>query len=90
MTRDDGKPDIAGAVVRFGEADSKTDPYYGLELQTNAIPGLKPEGEARFLPNLTYNLNGRPLVTGVHAGVRLALPLFGKAAFDDVPDEEIL
>lgn len=90
VTRDDGKPDIAGAVVRFGKADGATDPYYGLELQTNAIPGLKPEGDARFLPDLSYNLNGPPLATGGHAGVRLALPLFGKAAFADVADEEIL
>jgi CxxC motif-containing protein (DUF1111 family) len=90
VTRDDGKPDIAGAVVRFGKADGTTDPFYGLELQTDAVPGLKPEGGARFLPNLKYNLEGPPLGNGVHAGVRLALPLFGKGAFDDVPDEAIL
>jgi CxxC motif-containing protein (DUF1111 family) len=90
VVRDDGKPDIAGAVVRFGTADGTTDSYYGLELQTNAIPGLKPEGSARFLPHLSYNLNGPPLGEGVHAGVRLAPQLFGKAKFDDVPDEEIV
>lgn len=86
----DGKPDIGGAVIRFGTADGATDPYYGLELQTNAVPGLKPEGDARFLPILSYSLNGPPLGEGVHAGVRLAPQLFGKAAFDEVPDAEIL
>ncbi|MFA5955315.1 di-heme oxidoredictase family protein [Hyphomicrobium sp.] len=90
VTRDDGAPDIAGAVVRFGKADGTTDPYYGLELQTNAVPGLKPEGAARFLPDFKYNLNGPPLSEGVHAGARLAPPLFGRAAFDDVSDEDIL
>lgn len=90
VTREDGTPDIAGAVVRFGNADGTTDPYYGLELQTNAVPGLMPEGDVRFLPNFKYNLSGPALTKGFHAEGRLAPPLFGKAAFDDVPDEEIL
>ncbi len=90
VTRDDGQADIVGAVVRFGKADGATDPYYGLQLQTNAVPGLMPEGHARFLPELNYNLTGPALADGVHASVRLAPPLFGRAAFDEVPDEEIL
>ncbi len=90
VTRDDGTPDVAGAVVRFGNAVGQADPYYGLELQTNAVPGLMPEGEARFLPTLKYSLTGLALANGIHAEARLAPPLFGKAVFDDVPDEEIL
>ena len=90
VTRDDGNADIAGAVVRFGKADGTTDPFYGLELQTNAVPGLTPEGQVRFLPDLKYNLKGPALGEDVHAGARLAPPLFGKGAFDDVPDEAIL
>ncbi len=90
VTRDDGTSDIAGAVVRFGKADGTTDPFYGLELQTNAVPGLNPEGEARFLPDLKYNLRGPALSDGVHASARLAPPLFGKGAFDGVSDETIL
>ncbi len=90
VTRDDGSKDIAGAVVRFGRADGTTDPFYGLELQTNAVPGLMPEGSAQFLPKLEYKLNGPPLADGVKAGARLAPSLFGRAAFEDVPDEEIL
>ncbi len=89
-TREDGTQDIVGAVVRFGKADGITDPFYGLELQTNAVPGLEPEGSAHFLPELKYTLNGPALGAGIHAGVRLALPLFGKGAFNDVPDDEIL
>lgn len=90
VTREDGALDIAGAVVRFGNADGTTDPYYGLELQTNAVPGLPPEGDVRFLPYFKYNLAGPALAKGVHAEARLAPPLFGKAAFDDVSDDEIL
>jgi CxxC motif-containing protein (DUF1111 family) len=88
--REDGAPDVAGAVVRFGTAEGATDPFYGLELQTNAVPGLEPEGSAHFLPKLEYVLNGPRLGEGVHTGVRLAPPLFGKGAFEDVPDDEIL
>ena len=90
VTREDGQADIAGAVVRFGKADGTTDPYYGLQLQTNAVPKLMPEGEARFLPSLQYKLTGPPLADGVHTSARLAPPLFGRGAFDDVADEEIL
>jgi CxxC motif-containing protein (DUF1111 family) len=89
VTREDGTEDIAGAVVRFGAADGSTDAFYGLELQTNAVPGLEPEGSAKFLPSLRYALNGPSLAAGVRAGARLAPPLFGKAAFEDVPDDEI-
>lgn len=90
VTRDDGQADISGAVVRFGKSDGTIDPYYGLQLQTNAVPKLMPEGEARFLPSLRYNLNGPALTEGVRASARLAPTLFGRAAFDEVPDEEIL
>ncbi|MET0432161.1 MAG: di-heme oxidoredictase family protein [Hyphomicrobium sp.] len=90
VMRDEGGADISGAVVRFGTADGETDPYYGLQLQTNAVQGLEPEGTDRFLPKLDYHLNGPPLGDRIHAGARLAPPLFGKAAFDDVPDEVIL
>lgn len=90
VTREDGTRDISGAVVRFGRADGSTDPYYGLELQTNAVPGLMPEGSATFLPKLDLKLNDRPLAEGISAGVRLAPSLFGRAAFDNVPDAEIL
>ena len=51
---------------------------------------LARKGAARFLPDLKYNLDGPPLSEGVHAGARLAPPLFGRAAFDEVTDEEIL
>jgi CxxC motif-containing protein (DUF1111 family) len=90
ITREEGYQDLVGGVVRFGRADGSTDPYYGLELQTNAVPGLTPEGSARFLPKLSYSLNGPALGDGMKAGARLAPPLLGRAAFGLVPNEEIL
>jgi CxxC motif-containing protein (DUF1111 family) len=87
---EDGLADIQGVVVRFGREDGTTDPTYGLELQTHAVPGLDPEGSAHFLPGLSYTLKGPPLAEGIKVGVRLAPSLFGRAAFDDVPDDEIL
>jgi CxxC motif-containing protein (DUF1111 family) len=90
VTREDGSQDIAGAVVRFGNAEGMTDPFYGLELQTNAVPGLMPEGSARYLPKLDLKLNDRALADGFKAGVRQAPSLFGRAAFDNIPDAEIL
>ncbi|MBN9247058.1 MAG: hypothetical protein J0I81_06325, partial [Hyphomicrobium sp.] len=65
VTRDDGQADIVGAVVRFGKGDGTTDPFYGLQLQTDAVPTLMPEGHARFLPDLKYNLTGPALADGV-------------------------
>lgn len=87
---DPSRDDIAGAVLRFGRADGSADPYYGRQLQTDAVPGLVPEGSAHFLPELSYHLNGPPLASGVKAGVRIAPPLHGRGAFDQISDEEIL
>ena len=89
VVQPDGKSDLRGAVFRLGRADGTTDPYYGLQLQTNAVPGLAPEARAHFLPVSGYELLGPPLAPGIHAGVRLAPSLFGRAAFDGVSDEEI-
>lgn len=81
---------VRGAVVRLGTADGTRDPYYGEQLQTEAILGLEPEARVDVLPELAIALNGPALSQGVSAGIRLAPPLFGRALFDDVPDEEIL
>ncbi|MFN0218516.1 MAG: di-heme oxidoredictase family protein [Hyphomicrobium sp.] len=90
VTLRDGRRDINGAVVRFGAADGATDPTFGQQLQTNAVPGLAPEGVAEFLPKLSFKLEGGQLAAGVHTGARLAPSLFGIADFDQVADDEIL
>ncbi len=86
----EGRPDIVGAVVRFGTANGAADPTFGLQLQTNAVPGLAVEGVARFLPRLDYALEGGELADGMRAGARVAPPLAGRAEFDLVADAEIL
>lgn len=90
VSNGDTNKNLVGAVVRFGTADGRVDPYYGLQLQTNAVPGLQPEGTAQFLPKLDIKLAGPPLSPSIKASARLAPPLFGRAAFDLVTDEEIL
>lgn len=90
VQREDEREDIDGAVVRFGAKDGSTDPAFGQQLQTDAVPGMAPEGRARFLPKLSFELEVGTLAPGVNAGARLAPPLFDVAAFDSVPDEEIL
>lgn len=82
--------DLKGAVVRFGTSAGKGDQRLGRQLQTMAAPGLAPEGDATFLPKLQLRLTSGDLQDGVRAGTRVAPPLFGVAAFDDVPDAEIL
>ena len=89
VTRPDGRRELLGAVVRFGDAQGVTDPVYGLQLQTDAVPGMQPEGSAQFLPRLSFDLEGQALADGIKAGVRLAPPLAGRAAFDTVTDDEI-
>lgn len=90
VERPDGVRDIKGAVIRLGHADGTTDPYYGLQLQSDAVPSLTPEARVAFLPKPKFELLGPPLDHGIKAGARLAPSLFGRAAFNDVPDEEIL
>jgi CxxC motif-containing protein (DUF1111 family) len=84
------RADIKGAVVRFGDAHGRTDPYYGQQLQTLAVPGLASEGTTRFLPRLRFHLSGPALDSGINAGMRVSPSLQGRAAFEDIPDEEIL
>lgn len=90
IVQSDGRRDISGAVVRFGDAAGKIDPFYGLQLQTNAVPGIAPEGSAQFVPSFDLQLSGPPLASNMRTSVRLAPSLSGRAAFDNVDDAEIL
>ena len=90
ITDGDGNQDVSGAIVRFGDATGNVDPFYGLQLQTNAVPGLAPEGSVQFLPRFKMQLSGPPLASNMRTSIRLAPALSGRAAFDDVDDAEIL
>ncbi len=85
-----GERELMGAVVRLGSREGSADPLYGVQLQTQAVPGLEPEGRAAFFKKPPFQLPGPPLADGVHAGVRQAPPLHGRAILDDIPDDEIL
>lgn len=89
VAADDGTQKMVGAVVRLGTAGGATDPFYGLQLQTNAVPGLKPEAEIAFLPKLSVTLLGPPLAAGVAMGARLAPSLYGSAELERVAESEI-
>lgn len=90
VTRADGETTVTGAVVRLGTAAGDADPFYGLQLQTDAVPGLMPEAVAQFLPSFSFRVEGPPLAPGIAAGPRLAPSLAERAAFDKIPDEDIL
>lgn len=90
IVQTDGRRDISGAVVRFGDSAGKVDPFYGLQLQTNAAPGLQPEGSVQYLPTFNFQLNGPRLTADTRTTVRLAPSLSGRARFDDIDDAEIL
>lgn len=83
-----GSQKLVGAVVRLGSSTGG-DPYYGMQLQTNAVPNLTPEAEVSFLPKLNVKLLGPPLAPETKMGVRVAPSLYGAADLDRVPDSEI-
>ncbi len=90
VTSASGTQKLAGAVIRLGTSTGTTEPYYGLQLQTNAVPGLKAEAEISFLPKLAIKLLGPPLAAGIAMSTRLAPSLYGRAGLDRVTDAEIL
>jgi CxxC motif-containing protein (DUF1111 family) len=83
-------PRLAGAAVRLGNAEGETDPFYGLQLQTDAVPGLEPEARVSFLPRLRVDLFGPAIAAGIAKSVRLAPSLYGVADFANVLDQDIL
>lgn len=86
----DGQRTIRGAVVRLGDEKGRGDPFYGVQIQTAAVPGLDSEGQATFLPKFKIALSGPSLSAGVKAGARLAPSLVGRAQFEQIADDEIL
>ena len=90
VTEAAGSLRLQGAVVRLGDKDGNPDPYYGLQLQTDAVPGLMPEASVSFMPKLAVRLNGPPLAQGISTGVRLAPSLFGASELENIPDAAIV
>ncbi|HVV65803.1 MAG TPA: di-heme oxidoredictase family protein [Rhizomicrobium sp.] len=90
----------AGMIVRFGRADGEGDSVYGRTLQSQARPGVEPEGTALVRWNPTGDLRTPeiafsgmrygPLAPDTHAALRRAPPLFGLGLLESIPDEKIL
>jgi CxxC motif-containing protein (DUF1111 family) len=95
------KPVIGtGIVVRLGNVNGTTDPVYGFQLQTKALPGQMPEGA----PQMTWRMQGDvrvpvlrlgtlnfgSLALDTHASTRRAPSLYGVGLLADVPEREIL
>ena len=89
-----------GLVVRLGEADGRTDPTYGAQLQTHALPELAPEASVSIAWQLrndrrtpvinVSNLAYGSLEPHTHIALRRAPALFGAAELAAISDTEIL
>jgi CxxC motif-containing protein (DUF1111 family) len=88
VTSSDGTQKVVGAVVRLG-SPTGVDPYYGIQLQTNAVQNLTPEAEVSFLPKLSVKLLGPALAPETKMAVRVAPSLFGSAELDRASEIEI-
>lgn len=92
----DGSMRGQGLVVRFATSAGAPDPFYGHQLQDQAVPGLAGEGRLTIsaagdapLP-WAVDLNGPPLASGVRAGLRLAPSLTGRAQLARIDAAAIL
>ena len=99
----EGAATARGLVVRLAGADGAPDPVYGRQMQREAVTGVPVEatitvartrqrvgGRAltRPLPRLA-DLGYGGLAPATRVSLRLAPPLFGLAAIEDVPEEAI-
>lgn len=87
----DARSADAGVVIRLGAHDATPDPLYGLQLQTQAIPGMAAEvAVATLRPMIKLDGLTAPLSAMTKMSVRIAPDLHGLGALDDITDAEIL
>jgi CxxC motif-containing protein (DUF1111 family) len=97
----DGSGTIVGFVVRIAGRDGAPHPYYGVQIQSDAVPGLRPEGRVRLgVPppaaarddrsRLEVRLDGPPAGQTFHLGARLAPSLRGRAVLDAISADAVL
>ncbi len=87
-----------GLVMRFGDSDGRPDPLYGYLLETEALPGLKPEGRvvltasADTARSYLYQMDllRGPLAPATHAAPRVAPPIVGRAALERIDANAVL
>lgn len=81
-----------GYVLRLGNEDGGVDPTYGMQFQTNAIQGQKPEGRVSYndvnyaVQNLAYG----SMAENTNIAGRLSQPLYGLGLLEQVSDAAIL
>lgn len=98
-----GEASVRGLVVRLAGPDGAPDPVYGRQMQHEAVAGVPVEATiaigrerlrvggralARPLPRLV-DLGYGALASETRVSLRLAPPLFGLAAIEDVPEAAI-
>lgn len=91
-TSADGIVTSDNLVLRFSDRNGEADPVYGKQLQSAAIPGLKPEGRiilSEKRPSLDSSTQGAPALDTLY-GARLAPALRGLGLLEAVPDAAIL
>jgi CxxC motif-containing protein (DUF1111 family) len=92
----DGKLAGRGVVLRFGDSGGRPDPVYGHLLQNQAVPGLEPEGRLVLAAGprdgygVSVHLNRGPRGPATRMSLRVAPPLAGRAALDDIDAEAVL
>lgn len=96
----DGSGTVVGFVVRIAGGDGAPHPYYGAQIQTDAVPGLRPEGRVRLsIPppaaesdrtQLEVKLDGPPAGKGFRLGARLAPSLRGRGVLDAISADAVL
>lgn len=95
-TGSDGQTDINGAVVRLSDDQGRPHPWYGKQLQTQAVPGLTPEATIRRLvepgdgsATTEIHLLGPQLEPGYRMGVRIAPSLRASGRIEAVAEAAI-
>jgi CxxC motif-containing protein (DUF1111 family) len=87
-----------GLVVRFGDAEGRPDPHYGVLLQNQAVQGMRPEGRVVITDadpasgplDVAVTLDRGPLDPATHQSVRIAPPLAGRAMLDRIDPAAVI
>lgn len=94
----EGRIASRGLVLRFGDAEGRRDPHYGHALQSQAAPGISPEGRMVLTTasdgagdyELSLHLQQGPLAPETRQSLRLAPSLHGRALLEQVDSDVIL
>lgn len=92
---EDGVDVVNGAVFRIAGPNGRPHPWYGRQIQTHAVPGLAPEGEARLVLVPGSGVRSQIRLTGpepgpdYRIGVRAAPALAGRGGLDSIDERAV-